>query len=316
MKIYVDDGSTACKSAWREGKEIKTHISGNSFVNRWQISAGAKEKRLDYMLNGERYSYSTGDGVIATRKRASQLSDVAAISVQHNLQTSGLKPQAVDVVVTLPVEMFFTDLQPDTANIEAKRKAIMQPVELNNGEAFTIRSVEVFPEALPGAMTVLDRMPDHGKLLVIDTGGTTTDVCLISGDGTSIDAITGADVGVSLVTDKILSFLDRIGFTTSQAVADSILSAPDRKAYFDDLGFGAYYPEFENVLQEGQRALSRRVASSIDNIRGYTHAVCIGGGSSLVVDHLRDTLRIPRDNFYHVDEPQLALVSGLALMGE
>ncbi|MCZ9174406.1 plasmid segregation protein ParM, partial [Escherichia albertii] len=72
------------------------------------------------------------------------------IAIHHALVKSGITPQEVDVVVTLPLSEYFdTNAQPDMANISRKKANVMRPVEYQNGEAFTIRNVRVMPESIP-----------------------------------------------------------------------------------------------------------------------------------------------------------------------
>ncbi|MCZ9056459.1 plasmid segregation protein ParM, partial [Escherichia albertii] len=72
------------------------------------------------------------------------------IAIHHALVKSGITPQEVDVVVTLPLSEYFeTNAQPDMANINRKKANVMRSVEYQNGEAFTIRNVRVMPESIP-----------------------------------------------------------------------------------------------------------------------------------------------------------------------
>ncbi|MCZ9274125.1 plasmid segregation protein ParM, partial [Escherichia albertii] len=87
------------------------------------------------------------------------------IAIHHALVKSGITPQEVDVVVTLPLSEYFeTNAQPDMANINRKKANVMRSVEYQNGEAFTIRNVRVMPESIPAGFKALADMSPFESL--------------------------------------------------------------------------------------------------------------------------------------------------------
>ncbi|HBN1021270.1 TPA: recombinase, partial [Escherichia coli] len=118
MKICIDDGSTNIKLAWTENGERRNAISPNSFKSEWSAPFGGSQP-ANYMLDGVRYGFDpVSDRFVQTTDTQYQYSDVNVIAIHHALVKSGITPQEVDVVVTLPLSEYFdTNAQPDMANI-------------------------------------------------------------------------------------------------------------------------------------------------------------------------------------------------------
>ncbi|WP_250193290.1 plasmid segregation protein ParM domain-containing protein, partial [Escherichia coli] len=122
MKICIDDGSTNTKLAWTENGERRNAISPNSFKSEWSAPFGGTQP-ANYMLDGVRYGFDpVSDRFVQTTDTQYQYSDVNVIAIHHALVKSGITPQEVDVVVTLPLSEYFdTNAQPDIANINRKK---------------------------------------------------------------------------------------------------------------------------------------------------------------------------------------------------
>ncbi|WP_220464086.1 plasmid segregation protein ParM domain-containing protein, partial [Klebsiella pneumoniae] len=107
MRIFVDDGSTNIKLAWMEEGAVKTLISPNSFKPEWSMTLltdSSVPASANYEIDGEKYSFDqlSPDAVRTTETRY-QYSDVNVVAIHHALMQSGIEPQPVDVVVTLPL---------------------------------------------------------------------------------------------------------------------------------------------------------------------------------------------------------------------
>ena len=122
MKICIDDGSTNIKLAWTENGERRNAISPNSFKSEWSAPFGGTQP-ANYMLDSVRYGFDpVSDRFVQTTDTQYQYSDVNVIAIHHALVKSGITPQEVDVVVTLPLSEYFdTNAQPDIANINRKK---------------------------------------------------------------------------------------------------------------------------------------------------------------------------------------------------
>ncbi|EFH3940990.1 hypothetical protein F9348_00250 [Escherichia coli] len=223
MKICIDDGSTNIKLAWTENGERRNAISPNSFKSEWSAPFGGTQP-ANYMLDGVRYGFDpVSDRFVQTTDTQYQYSDVNVIAIHHALVKSGITPQEVDVVVTLPLSEYFdTNAQPDMANINRKKANVMRPVEYQNGKAFTIRNVRVMPESIPAGFKALADMSPFESLLIVDLGGTTLDVAKVQGQLAGISQVfCDPHVGVSLMADAVLSVMATNGMRT-RPVADRL----------------------------------------------------------------------------------------------
>ncbi|EJF3990624.1 phage tail protein I [Escherichia coli] len=225
MKICIDDGSTNIKLAWTENGERRNAISPNSFKSEWSAPFGGTQP-ANYMLDGVRYGFDpVSDRFVQTTDTQYQYSDVNVIAIHHALVKSGITPQEVDVVVTLPLSEYFdTNAQPDMTNINRKKANVMRPVEYQNGEAFTIRNVRVMPESIPAGFKALADMSPFESLLIVDLGGTTLDVAKVQGQLAGISQVfCDPHVGVSLMADAVLSVMATNGMRTSHHIANTII---------------------------------------------------------------------------------------------
>ncbi|EOF9283177.1 plasmid segregation protein ParM domain-containing protein, partial [Klebsiella pneumoniae] len=69
MRIYVDDGSTNIKLAWKdENGEVKTFISPNSFKPEWSLNLFGDGQSSNYVIEGEKFSFDPGsaDAIVTT----------------------------------------------------------------------------------------------------------------------------------------------------------------------------------------------------------------------------------------------------------
>ncbi|QED78496.1 stbA family protein [Escherichia coli] len=125
MKICIDDGSTNIKLAWTENGERRNAISPNSFKSEWSAPFGGMQP-ANYMLDGVRYGFDpVSDRFVQTTDTQYQYSDVNVIAIHHALVKSGITPQEVDVVVTLPLSEYFeTNAQPDIPTSTAKKRTL------------------------------------------------------------------------------------------------------------------------------------------------------------------------------------------------
>ncbi|EGZ0218270.1 recombinase, partial [Escherichia coli] len=261
MKICIDDGSTNIKLAWTENGERRNAISPNSFKSEWSAPFGGTQP-ANYMLDGVRYGFDpVSDRFVQTTDTQYQYSDVNVIAIHHALVKSGITPQEVDVVVTLPLSEYFdTNAQPDIANINRKKANVMRPVEYQNGEAFTIRNVRVMPESIPAGFKALADMSPFESLLIVDLGGTTLDVAKVQGQLAGISQVfCDPHVGVSLMADAVLSVMATNGMRTSHHIANTIIEHRHDEAWLrQHIHNDAHYNSLMAVIREKEETLKQR----------------------------------------------------------
>ncbi|MED0555196.1 plasmid segregation protein ParM [Escherichia coli] len=318
MKICIDDGSTNIKLAWTENGERRNAISPNSFKSEWSAPFGGSQP-ANYMLDGVRYGFDpVSDRFVRTTDTQYQYSDVNVIAIHHALVKSGITPQEVDVVVTLPLSEYFdTNAQPDMANINRKKANVMRPVEYQNGEAFTVRNVRVMPESIPAGFKALADMSPFESLLIVDLGGTTLDVAKVQGQMAGISQVfCDPHVGVSLMTDAVLSVMATNGMRTSHHVASTIIEHRHDEAWLrQHIHNDAHYNSLTAVIREKEETLKQRVIRALAVFSGYGQVMVVGGGAEIVAPAVHDAYGL-NANIHTTPEPQFALVNGLHAISE
>ncbi len=316
MKICIDDGSTNIKLAWTENGERRNAISPNSFKSEWSAPFGGSQP-ANYMLDGVRYGFDpVSDRFVRTTDTQYQYSDVNVIAIHHALVKSGITPQEVDVVVTLPLSEYFdTNAQPDMTNINRKKANVMRPVEYQNGEAFTIRNVRVMPESIPAGFKALADMSPFESLLIVDLGGTTLDVAKVQGQLAGISQVfCDPHVGVSLMTDAVLSVMATNGMRTSHHIASTIIEHRHDEAWLrQHIHNDAHYNSLMAVIREKEETLKQRVIRALAGFSGYGRVMVVGGGAEIVAPAVHDAYGL-NANIHTTQEPQFALVNGLHAM--
>lgn len=318
MRIFIDDGSTNIKVLWEDQGRTHTHVSPNSFRREWCATLGTG-KAFNYIAGGERYSFDRiSPDTLPTNHIEWQYSPLNAVAVHHALLTSGLMPQEVEIVVTLPLSEFYDEYaQVRTENIDRKKKSLRQAVELDKGKVFTISRVIVRPESIPAGIGLCDKLLPTHSVLIIDLGGTTLDIAMVAGQMSSISRIQGyPDLGISLVTDAVGQALRRTHMETSRYNMDQlIINRHDDVFLKNNINDPGAVEEVRQAIRQGIERLCDRVIEIIDRFKGYTHVTVAGGGAFLVADAIRDHVNLRNDRFYVADDPQLALVHGLLALG-
>ncbi|HII1994563.1 TPA: plasmid segregation protein ParM [Escherichia coli] len=316
MKICIDDGSTNIKLAWTENGERRNAISPNSFKSEWSAPFGGTQP-ANYMLDGVRYGFDpVSDRFVQTTDTQYQYSDVNVIAIHHALVKSGITPQEVDVVVTLPLSEYFdTNAQPDMANINRKKANVLRPVEYQNGEAFTIRNVRVMPESIPAGFKALADMSPFESLLIVDLGGTTLDVAKVQGQLAGISQVfCDPHVGVSLMADAVLSVMATNGMRTSHHIANTIIEHRHDEAWLrQHIHNDAHYASLMAVIREKEETLKQRVIRALAGFSGYGRVMVVGGGAEIVAPAIHEACGV-NATFIADGVPQFALVNGLYAM--
>ncbi|HFQ7030057.1 TPA: plasmid segregation protein ParM [Yersinia enterocolitica] len=318
MRIFVDDGSTNIKLAWSDAGTVKTLISANSFKPEWSFSLGDSAP-ANYEIDGEKYSFDplSADAVRTTETRY-QYSDVNVVAIHHALLQTGLAPQPIDVVVTLPLSEYLdNDNQPNKANIEKKKQNVKRAVAIQNGDGFTIRKVSVLPESVPAGFSVLAGLDDEDSLLIVDLGGTTLDASHVRSKMSGITkTFCDPKIGVSIITEALKNELAAHANTrVSSYQADNLIIHRDNPDYL-----AKRMPDAKQraaviaSLQEHEKILVKRVIDALERFTGYTHVMCVGGGADIVAEAVKKATNVPADRFYRSESPQFDLVLGMVAM--
>ena len=321
MRIYVDDGSTNIKLAWKdENGEVKTFISPNSFKPEWSLNLFGDGQSSNYVIEGEKFSFDPGsaDAIVTTETRY-QYSQVNTVAIHHALLHSGIKPGEVDVVVTLPLSEYLdADFQPNTVNISRKKNSVKREVTLQGKKpGFTIGKVSVLPESIPAGFNILTSLKDDDSLLIVDLGGTTLDVSHVRSKMSGItNTWCDPKIGVSIVTNGIKNAMAS-DTRISSLQADNMIIHRQYKDWIEQrLPDDKLRKAFSEAFAEKERILINRVIDALDRFTGFTHVMCVGGGAKLISEAVKKATNVPSDRFYTSKEPQFDLVLGMLEMKE
>ncbi|HFD2936418.1 TPA: plasmid segregation protein ParM domain-containing protein [Klebsiella quasipneumoniae subsp. similipneumoniae] len=318
MKIFVDDGSTNIKIAYLDNDKIKTVISPNSFKRGWSVPFG-EQKVYNYTLDGENYTFDPiSPEALTTTNVAYQYGDINVIAIHHALLKTGIKPQEVELVVTLPLaEYYDSQNQIIEENIKKKKKNVMRSVSIKGTETFNVKKVTVLPESIPAGFQLVQNLDPTQSLLIVDLGGTTLDISQVLGKMSGISKIHGdPKVGVSIMTDAVKEALSIAKTQGSSYLADDVIINRNDKEYLKNrINDEKHVDTVINALKESESKLIKRVLDAIDSFEGYTHVMVIGGGANIIADAVQKHTTVKQDRFYVAEQPQFALVNGIYQIG-
>ncbi len=202
--VVVDEGSTQIKVCWMCRKTNKMQelvIPSNIGAERkWaENSENGKFTDSSYSVSGEKFFVFDGDTIVE-RERTNlsryQVSAANAVLVHEALRQAGFGGKKVEVICTLPVSQYYK--QEGGVNedrIELKKESIMRKVVNKNGLPLAeIVGCKVSSESTPAWHDLIigdDLKPNKiliamSGVMIVDIGGTTTDIMLINGKGVII----------------------------------------------------------------------------------------------------------------------------------
>ncbi|MDK9793802.1 plasmid segregation protein ParM domain-containing protein [Vibrio sp. D431a] len=322
LQFAVDDGSTNVKVSWLQHGKLQNLISPNSFRKNWKSAALRNDKKIfNYEIGATKYTYdATSDKVLETTHVDYQYSDLNLLSVHHALLQTGITPQKVKLVVTLPITEYYNpdDCQKNLTNIQRKKDNLMREISLNKGELFEIVDVEVMPESLPAVLSTLVSSNCHEftRSLVIDLGGTTLDMGVIVGEFDDVSAIYGNnEIGVSMVTDVARKALANADSDASYLVVNEFIKQrnnPDfvREVVNDEQQTPDILRRIEDKIEELGQQVSTEAKKFAKNVN---RVYIVGGGADLIASPIREAYSKLGDRVVVVNESQSALSQELCL---
>lgn len=319
MKVYCDDGSTATKLAWIEDGKMKLFVLQNGFVEKWKNNTFWEVH--NYIVNGKKYSYSpNSDEIISTTNINYQYRPINTLGIQEALQQSGLKPQEIDLVVTLPItEYYNTDAQENKENIKKKINNLKEKVELNNGDVFTFNDIKVLPESIPSVAPILsiDNVQERELSLVVDLGGTTLDCGLIRGVFNDVIKTTGnQNLGVGQIIKQVQNALMKadteLNFNDTDSLIRDMVKNLNIAQYINNKSMISHV---KKALEIAMTQLSDSVIGHIEeNYKGFHRIYLTGGGAEFLLSPFKKHWYVLGDKVKKIDEPQTALVKALVAL--
>ncbi|WP_241576753.1 plasmid segregation protein ParM domain-containing protein [Rosenbergiella collisarenosi] len=318
QKVFIDDGSTHVKMIWRDAEgEQHLSVTPNTFTAEHAPVHTGKE--ANYTVGKNKFSFSKGSSkTIPTTDTSFQYSEVNAVAIHHALHESGLTPQPVDIIVTLPLSEFYDqENNKNTQNIERKKENYKKSVKRTKRDEFTINSVTVLPESIPAGINIADTLSDGQSLLIIDIGGTTTNIGHIAPQLSEIyQQKCLADTGVSRIISAVKSYLSRNEEEMADITIHTILKKRNDRDYLesvfnDESNIDGLY----DVIATASESLSETIFQTVKHFNKYTHVMLCGGGGALTKDSLRELTKIKSERFFVSENPQIDLVQGIETLG-
>ena len=224
--VVIDDGSSQIKICWVENGQIKVSVFDTIVLNKPLYADGGLFSPSTYVVNGRTLSVSksANESSRTDDSRYYQTSPQNRVCIHEALRMIGLGGEEVKVTTTLPVRQFFNDSAVGNDPINQaikneKRQHIMGSIDSKGGYPLAkIVDCSVSPEAIPVWNDLritndfrliknnLGIRPDQ-YILIVDIGGTTTDIVKINGNGVMQD-INGSDHGVYNVADSLRKILN------------------------------------------------------------------------------------------------------------
>lgn len=314
MKVFIDEGTTHVKMGWTDAEgKLQFRITPNGIVSGHMPESGAPQ--TNYTINGQHYAFSpVSASTLPTTHVSFQYSDLNVLAVHHALHESKLEPQEVDIVVTLPLSEYYNSENARNAdNIARKQKIYAAAVDKMKARPFTVRNVEVRPEAIPAGLLSVKQLQDGDSLLIIDIGGTTTDIAQVAWDMSSVYRMSClSELGANSIVQALKVHLAKCGEMVSDVRLYSIIRQRDDIKWLNNIfNHEETAATIASVIDKAAESLMIKVRNAIGHYSGYTHVAIVGGGADPVRPHAAGSFSIRKDRIFISDEPQLELVKGL-----
>lgn len=321
--VYIDDGSTGIKMAWTDDNgEVQAIMINNTFKGEHSTPNGDTPV-YNYVCNGQKFSFAKlSPALVKANNVQWQYSESNAVAIQHALQVSGIPPQEITAIVSLPISEYYDHRnQLNMDNIKKKKESVMQLVTRipESEPQFKIVDVKVLAESIPASVAKVSELEEFDSLLVVDLGGTTLDVAMIQGGTSDILQIEGNDkIGASAVTLEVLDALKRAnGMSSTWFIAESIVKKRHDDAFIKArLNNPANLPIIKEALEKAIVELANSTVNFLTRFSGYSHVSVVGGGASMIADAVKAKTNVADNRFFISENPQFDLVIGMYNIGE
>jgi plasmid segregation protein ParM len=318
MKLFIDEGTTHVKMGWVDADGVMHfQVTPNGIISGHMPESGMPQ--ANYTIKGQQYAFSpVSAGTLPTTHVSFQYSDLNVLAVHHAMHESGIEPQEVDIVVTLPLSEYYnSDNARNQFNIDRKTKIYAEAVDKMKAKPFTIKNVEVRPEAIPAGLLCINTLQDGDSLLIIDIGGTTVDIAQVAWDMSSVYRMSClSELGAKSIVQALKNDLMLHGESVSDVRLHTIIKRRTESEWLENI---MNKPEsaktIESVIDKAAADLMNKISSAIAHYSGYSHVAIVGGGADPVSPHAAAALGIRKERIFISDEPQLELVKGLIHLG-
>lgn len=289
--VVIDEGSSQVKVCWLNGK-IRSKIIPSRLVEGQKLESSGAFHDGCYEVNGNTYTVAPFfDRPIRTNTRQYQTSEYNRVLVHEALRLAGFGGQDVTIYCTLPISDFFGERPRNDELIERKKENLLAGVEnLAGHKLANIKKVVVWPEAIPawmdllinekGGSTMEDEPDERYKIMIVDIGGTTTDMTIIDGNG-GLQNFESARRGVFDVAEslkaRLIKQFDRVDIEAHQ-LDTALREKTFANENISDLIEKSYAPVVRDIHIQ--------MENFVDDSSKLDAVLYVGGGSSLMAKPL------------------------------
>ena len=218
VDVFMDEGSAGVKTMWLEDGKIMRDVMPSRVVQDATTVGAGQFSDAAYLANGDEWTVAPFmDGTMPTNIRSYQTSAYNRVLVHEALRKNGFGGKKVRITTTLPIADFFAVKPRNQPLIDQKKANLLEPVvNLAGHQLAEIVEVLVSPEATPAWMNYL--LDDNGvqvveadesnRILVVDQGGTTTDMAIIDGLG-NIQKLESVRIGGFKVSENLRPMIEK-----------------------------------------------------------------------------------------------------------
>lgn len=318
--IVVDDGSAQGIGAWycEDTQTIKFQVVQSMIGLTVDTDPVGNPLDNSYEVDNEEYCVSPSLTSPVTTKRATYQTSVEnRVLVHEVLRKAGFGGKTVDIMCTLPISQYYVggSHRKNEELILAKKQNLMGEIKNINGVPLAkINASFIAPESISGFMDHainekgewVVHLKEGEVALVVDIGGTTTDMSIVSGNG-SPQKRYSEPVGVFDIAEAL---------RTEMITAGKAKSLP--RAHLDAvLRTGMYRgADCKELIRTASRKVMLTILSKMhefsDDASAFEVVILVGGGAAIIGKALGE--RYGNPNYAIPDEPDKAVARGLVKM--
>ncbi|WP_420588264.1 plasmid segregation protein ParM domain-containing protein [Bacterioplanoides sp.] len=318
--IVVDEGSAQGIGAYYCETEKKIKFCMVPAMIGLTVDTDPVGNPLDnsYEVDGDEFCVSTNLTSPVTTKRASYQTSVEnRVLIHEVLRKAGFGGQEITVMCTLPITQYFMgdSYRVNKELVLAKKRNIMGDItSINDVPLARIKNSIIAPESISGFLDhVIDetgewliQMDEGQTALVIDIGGTTTDMSVVDSIG-SPQARHSEPKGVFDIADSL----------RTEMIAEGLAKSLPRAHLDAVLRSGTYRGRScRDLIKKASHTVMREILSRMqtfgDDENAFEYVIFVGGGAAIIGEELGK--RYGNPNYIIPKDPDLAVARGLVKM--
>ena len=319
--VVVDEGSAQAIAAWydEKTKTINSHLIPSMIGMEVDTDPVGNPLDNSYEVDGEEYCVSPSlKSPVTTKRDTYQISVENRVLVHEVLRQAGFGGQSIEVMATLPITQYFVGSshhRNDELIAQKKRNLLGDISNINQVPLAQIKNCLVAPESIPGFFDYA--INDKGEwtytlepgqtAMVVDIGGTTTDMSIVSGVG-SPQKRHSASVGVYDIAEALATEMISNGKakTLPRAHLDAVLRTGQYRGF-----------DCTDMIAKAAKRVVAEILNKMQEFESDPMALekilFVGGGAALIGDTLAEKYGNP-DHSVIPENPDLSVARGLVKM--